>query len=193
MENRNRFNQNRNTKPRVKEDFAIVIDIKKDNQRSFNSNEIIQAIGFDTYTLFELVAKQGAEVKSGQKVYIGDGKRDEIQYIKRVLFTKNLTPSAESELPFIIMDIIDEKEEMFVQFFNNAGPISLRRHSLELIPGIGKKNLKHIFDLREEKQFESFKDIKERCSFIQDPVKSISTRIYKEVMGETEHKFFVKG
>jgi len=192
MDNRNKFRRNDNKKPRIKEEFAIVLDVTTNNAGSFNSSDVVQAIGFNTYALFELVPKQGVQVKSGDKLYIGDGKREEIQYIKGILNSTRLTGSAESELLFAIMDIIEEKEDMFVQFFNTAGPISLIRHSLELIPGIGKKNLKHMFDIRDEKPFENFKDIAQRCSFLQDPVKSISERILKEIMGEAEHNFFVQ-
>lgn len=189
MDNRDRFKKPQ--KPQIKEDYAIVLDIVV-NSSSFKDSELVQAIGYNTYNLFELVPKQDAIIKSGQKVYIGDGKRDEIQYIKKVLFFDKLSASSSSELLFTIMDIVDEKEEEFVNFFNNAGPISLRRHSLELVSGIGKKHLTALIDARETKPFESFKDIKERCPFLSDPTKALSQRILEEIKDETDYKFFVK-
>lgn len=174
-----------------KEEYAIVLDIISDNS-SFKSQEIVQAIGLNTYSLFELVPKTGAVIKSGQKVYIGDGKRDEIQYIKRVLYYDKLSGTASSELPFAIEEILEEKEEEFVKFFNNAGPISLRRHSLEIIPGIGKKHLQTLIDIRQEKPFESFADISKRCPFIAEPIKSLSQRILEEIKGEVDIRFFVR-
>lgn len=175
-----------------KEDYAVILDVVTDNRVSFKDSSIAQAIGFNTYTLFELVPKQGIDLTSGQKVYIGDGKREEIQYIKRVLFPDKLSATASSEIVFILMDIIDEKEEEFVKFFNTAGPISLRRHSLEIIPGVGKKHLQVIFDERDSKPFESFEDIKKRCPFISEPSKAIAERIMAEIEGKTDHKFFVR-
>ncbi len=190
MDNRDRFNRTQK-KPQIKEEEAIVLDIVSSGS-SFKDNELVQAIGFTTYSLFELVPKQDAIVKVGQKVYIGEGKRDEIQYIKRVLYFDKLSSSASSELLFTIMDIVEEKEEEFVNFINNAGPISLRMHSLELIPGIGKKHLTALIEERYVKPFESFADIKQRLPFLSDPVKALSQRIFEEVKGETDHKFFAQ-
>ena len=188
MDNRERREQKKQV---VKEDYAIILDIV-DNKTSFKDTQIAQAIGYNTYTLFELVPKSGVNLNTSQKVYIGDGRRDEIQYIKRVLYPDKLTGTPSSELVYVLMDIIDEKEEEFINFFNTAGPISLRRHSLEIVPGVGKKHLKTLLDMREEKPFESFKDIKERCSFLPDPQKAIAERIIAEIEGKTDHKFFVK-
>lgn len=174
-----------------KEEYAIVLDIISDNS-SFKNQELVHAIGLNTYSLFELVPKSGAIIKSGQKVYIGDGKRDEIQYIKRVLYYDKLSGTSSSELPFVIEEIVEEKEEEFVKFFNNAGPISLRRHSLEIIPGIGKKHLQTLIDIRQEKPFESFADITKRCPFLGEPVKALSQRILEEIKGEVDIRFFVR-
>lgn len=174
-----------------KEEFAIVLDVIE-GSHSFNDSKVVQAIGFDSYSLLELVPKAGVEIKSGDKVYIGEGKRDEIQYIKRVLFFDKLSGTSESELIYVLMDIIEEKEEFFVNFFNKAGPISLRRHSLEIIPSVGKKHFKDIIAEREVKAFESFADIKARLGFMPDPVKSLAERILSEIKGEAEHNFFVR-
>ena len=174
-----------------KEEYALILDIISDDS-SFKSQELVHALGLTTYTLFELVPKQGALLKSGQKVYIGDGKRDEIQYIKRVLYYDRLSGTASSELPYALEDLIEEKEDEFVNFFNNAGPMSLRRHALEIIPGIGKKHLKTLLAIRDEKPFESFADISQRCSFLTEPVKAIVERLLEEIKGEADIKFFVK-
>lgn len=188
MDNRYRKEEK---KPVMKEEYAVVLDVIV-NSSSFKDNNLAQAIGHSTFNLFELVPKQGIDVKSGQKVYVGDGKREEIQYIKRVLPYDKLTGTASSELFFTIQDIVEENEDVYVKFFNLAGPLSLRRHSLELVPGIGKKHLKSLIDERDTKPFESFKDLKERCPFLPDPSKSIAQRILEEIKDETDHKFFMK-
>lgn len=189
-----RTNNNRNLenkKPNVTEDFAIVLDVITANN-GFGVSYTVQAIGFNTFVLFELIPKKGVDIDSGEKVYIGDGKRDKIQYIKRVLYYDKLSGSANSELYYALLDIIDEKEDFFVNFFNTAGPISLRRHALEIIGGIGKKHLTSLLDIRNEKPFESFEDIKKRCVFIQEPKKLIADRIVDELKGTADMKFFVK-
>lgn len=181
-----------NNEVSTKEEYAIVLDIIMDSPNSFKDTEIAQAVGTTFYTLLELVPKQGVILKNGQKVYIGDGKREEIQYIKRSLYPNKLSSGAKSELEFAVKEIVTDKEEDFVNFFNNAGPITIRKHSLELIPGIGKKHLHDLIYERDTKPFKSFEDIKERCHFIADPAKSIAQRIIDEVEGKDDFKFFTR-
>ena len=175
-----------------KEEYAIVLDVVQEGGNSFKSGEVAQAIGTTNYTLLELVPKQGVVLKAGDKVYIGDGKREEIQYIKRSLFAEKLTGSAKSELEFALEELIVEKAEFFVNFFNVAGPITIRKHALELVPGIGKKHLQDLLEARDEKKFESFEDIKTRCTFLSDPIKALVERITLEINGEDEINMFVR-
>lgn len=188
MRPQNTRNQKEN---KIKEEYAIILDVILDNSNNFKSNDVVQAIGTKTYVLLELSLKQDVTLSTGDKVYIGDGKRDEIQYIKRALFFDKLTPTASSELIFTIQDIVEEREEEYVNFLNNCGPITIRQHALEMIPGIGKKHLKDLLEER-YKPFKDFKDVKERCSFLADPSKSFSQRILAEIQGETEYRFFTK-
>ena len=179
-------------KEKGKEEYAIILDIVTDSPNSFKNQEIAQAVGTNSYTLLELVPKQGVILRSGQKVYIGDGKRDEIQYIKRALFSSKLSPSSKSELIFAVTEVVCEKEKEFIQFFNSAGPITIRKHSLELISGIGKKHLHDLIYERDSKPFSSFEDIKKRCQFIPEPAKAIAQRIVNEIEGKDDFKFFTR-
>ena len=181
-----------NNEIKAKEEYAIVLDVIMDSPNSFKDSEIAQALGTTNYTLLELVPKQGVILKNGQKVYIGDGKREEIQYIKRALYPNKLSSGAKSELEFAVKEIVLEKEKDFVNFFNKAGPITIRKHSLELIPGIGKKHLQDLIYERDTKPFESFDELKERCHFIADPAKAISQRIIDEIEGKDDFKFFTR-
>ena len=178
-------------KRQSKEEHAIILDIIINNQ-SFKESEIAQALGTTNYTLLELVPKTGVLLKSGQKVYIGDDKREEIQYIKRAISSDKLTGSAKTELLFTLTEIVNEKEEEFVKFMNTAGPITIRKHSLESIPGIGKKHLRDLLEERDIKPFESFSDIKDRCHFISDPAKAIAQKIQNEIEGVEEFRIFVR-
>ena len=78
-------------------------------------------------------------------------------------------PDSEERAPD--SDIQDSKgnEKRFVDIFNNAGPLNIRQHALELLPGIGKKHLEAILKARNEKKFESFADIPSRVQLLQDP------------------------
>ena len=46
-------------------------------------------------------------------------------------------------------------------------------HQIELLPGMGKKHMKEILEKREEKEFESFEDMKKRIPNLPDPEKAI--------------------
>ncbi|VVB99902.1 Uncharacterised protein [uncultured archaeon] len=87
---------------------------------------------------------------------------------------------------------IHEREADFVGFFNKAGPISIRLHQLELLPGIGKKHLKEILDARDTKPFSSFKDIQERVTLLPEPANLILTRISEEMQGTSKYYLFVR-
>lgn len=173
-----------------REEYAIVLDVYSPSQFSDEVN--VQAIGTSQFTLLELAPKQGVELKLGDKTYIGEGKRDEIQFIKRAIWPDKLSNDAKAELEFVLMDIVIEKEEQFVNFFNTAQAITIRKHSFELIPGIGKKHLRELLDERDEKSFESFKDIEKRCSFLGNPAKAIVQRIIQEMNNQEDFKLFVR-
>ena len=100
--------------------------------------------------------------------------------------------AAKSELSYIIEKLVDKNEENFVKFFNKAGPLNTRMHQLELLHGIGKKHMLTILEVRDEKEFKNFKDIKERVKLLPDPEKAIIRRILLELEGNEKHYLFVK-
>jgi len=185
-------NNTKKQQNRIKEEYATVLDVIMNTSNNFNSQNLIQAIGNKTYVLLELVVKEGITIKVGDKVYIGEGKREQIQFIKRAIFPDKLTPGAKSELFYIIQDIVDEREEEYVNFFNIAGPITIRKHAFEMIPGLGKKYLNNLLEEREKGPFKSFKEIGERCPYLSDPNKALSQRILDEIENKTDLKFFTR-
>lgn len=181
---------------RVKEEYAIVLDYLKqgysEDSRPFHQREpIVQAIGKEHFVLLELVPFPDVVLKPHDEVYIGEGERKEISYIKGLLLASKLTQTAKTELPFVIEKLVDSNSR-FVQFFNTAGPVSLRAHQLELLPGVGKRHTKLLLDAREEKPFESFEEVKKRVSAMPDPKKAIINRILLELEDGDRHKLFVR-
>jgi putative nucleotide binding protein len=186
------MNNHRNEKETGhKEEYAMVLDVLLDSNNSFKDNELIQAVGTNVYTLLELVPKPGVILKTGDKVYIGEGKRDEVQYIKRAILASKLSSGARSELLFALIDIIKSREDEFINFFNKAGPITIRKHSLELVSGVGKKHLSELLEER-YKPFENFEDVSKRCPYLPDPAKAVASRIIDELEGKDDFKFFTR-
>ena len=175
------------------EEYAIILDYLplgyvKEGMPSYKRKPVAQAIGKEEFTLLELIPKENVSLDIHQKVYIGSGKRDEISRVNRRLKYDDLSATARVELPYVIEEIIKAKEDKFVQFFNEACPISTRLHQLELLPGIGKKHMWDIIKVRKEKPFESFDDIKKRVTMLSDPVKLISKRILLELEATGDKK-----
>jgi putative nucleotide binding protein len=64
-------------------------------------------------------------------------------------------------------------------------------HSLELLPGIGKKSMWQIVNTRERKPFANYKDIQERAG-LSDIPKIISKRIIEELSTESKYRLFTR-
>ncbi len=176
----------------IKEEEAIVLDYLPNGYAGMRRPEpVIQAVGKKYYMLLELVPKEDAKVKPGDTVYVGEKKRDVVQYVRGTLEPDKLTNFASSELKAVITDMVKEDEKRFINFFNKAGPITPRLHQLELLPGFGRKHLGDLLEQRREKPFKSFKDLKERVKLLPDPVKAIVKRIEKELSGEEKYHIFV--
>lgn len=167
------------------EEYALVLDYMPTG-KSFSPKPepMVQLLGDSKFTLLEAVPKV-SEIKIREKVYIGKGERDKVALIKARIMYNDLTEVAKNELPGAITEIIKANEAKFVGVFNSASPLNIRMHSLELLPGVGKKHLAAILRAREEKEFASFKDISERVSLLQDPVKLLMERVITELKGDS--------
>ncbi len=175
------------------EEYALVLDYLSTGKSGSGRGEpIAQLIGEEWFTLLEAVPKPGATMTPSERVYIGKAEREKISLIKSRITYNDLTEHARSELPALISKIVKEKETHFVNVFNTAGPLNIREHSLELLPGIGKKHMDAILKARNEKKFESFKDITDRVTLMQDPIKLITDRVIEELQGTGRFYMFTK-
>lgn len=183
-------------KKEIKEEKAIVLDFLPngypfDTRPLHKKTPIAQALGKEHFILLELVPKRNVFLQPYEEVYMGEGKRDKIHHIIGRIPAEKLTQTAQSELEAIITDLVNKDEQKFVEFFNKAEPINIRKHQIELLPGIGKKHMQDILEKRSEKLFENFEDIRERVKLIPDPKKLIIKRILLEIKGEDKHRLFI--
>jgi len=180
------------------EDYAYILDYLAQglpDEKKFKREPLAYAVGETEFKLFELVPKEGVSINIGDRVYIGKEteKRDKILHVKRRISYNELTNAAQSELTFILEDIVLRNEAVFVRFFNECEPISVRQHVLELLPGLGKKTMNAVLDERKKRPFTSFKDIEERVPTLRNPVKILSKRIETELSDPLEkYHLFVK-
>jgi putative nucleotide binding protein len=177
------------------EEHAYVLDLlphgRAGTRPGYRAGATVQVIGEDFFTLLEAIAKEGLVLKPLDRVYVGKEKRAEITYIIGRVGFDELTANARMELPSVLEKIVLTRERWFVNFFNTAQAITPRMHSMELIPGIGKKYMWQIINERERKSFESFEDLRKRTD-IPDPAKLIAKRIMEELAGESKYRLFTR-
>jgi putative nucleotide binding protein len=178
----------------VKDDFIIVLDFLPHGKAIDRRAEpLVLGIGDKYFNLLELVIKDDVAIKEKDRLYIGDEKRDQVKYIRGRARYEELTSFAKDMLEEIIREIVSNNEKRFVDFFNKAGALTTRMHSLELLPGIGKKHLWSILAERKKKPFETFKELGERVDMMPDPKKMVIKRILEELEGKDRHRIFVSG
>ena len=151
---------------------------------------LAQAIGTNGWTLLQLVPRRGERFEVGENVYIGEGKRDKVQYILGRCPREKLTETAKIQLEDFVGEIVKNNEERFVKFFNEAQAINTRLHQFELLPGFGKKHTKAIIEARNDSLFKSFDDIKGRIQNMPSPEKVIKKRIMEELTEMQRHNLF---
>jgi putative nucleotide binding protein len=177
------------------EEYAYVLDylptgyINIEHGKIREGQPVAQVIGEKAFTLLEVIPKE--DLMLYERVFIGKGQRDKILMINRKLRYDDLTATAKAELPYVLEEIVKKNEQRFVKFFNVAPPITNRLHSLELLPGIGKKHMWDILEERRKKPFENFEDLKHRVKGLPDPCKMIAKRILEELEGRDRYRLFV--
>jgi len=153
------------------------------------------AVGEEEFKLFELVPKANAKIMLGDRVYIGKETtlRAQIDHIKRRVGFEELTSAAKAELEFVVLDIIMKDQGRFIRFYNEAEAISLRKHMLEELPGLGKKTLMAVLDERKKGKFKDFAELGSRVPLLKGPEKLIVKRIVQELSDLTlKHYIFVR-
>ena len=182
------------TQLRKYEEYAYVLDSKSHTKSTTvhgRTGIIVVAIGEERLTLLEILGIENSTFNVGEKIYIGKEGRTKVQSVLGKIDYIKISDSAKNEIPGVVESIVTENEKKFVDYINNAQPLTPRIHALELIPGIGKTYLNVIIKEREKVQFESFDDIEKRAG-LKEPRKHLSQRIIEEISGETRMNLFVK-
>jgi putative nucleotide binding protein len=176
----------------AKEDVAIILDfLPYGYPLEKKMLPLAQAIGKENFTLLQLVPRRGVKFEVEEEVYIGEDKRDKVQYILGRCPREKLTETAKIQLEDFVIKKVSEEPERVVKFFNEAQPINTRLHQFELLPGFGKKHTMAILKARDEKPFENVEDIKERVSNIPDPVKGVEKRVMEELTEIQRYNLFI--
>ncbi len=165
---------------------AVVLDylahgLSDDGRPQYQKSPAGYALGIDDFQLYQVAFDEDERLTIGSEVVVEPAEeRDVVTDLSRVEY-EDLSSGAQSELEYVVADIVEEYEERFVDFYNEAQPITLRLHQLNLLPGIGKKLRNSILDERKRKPFESFEELSERVSGLHDPDEILADRIIEEL------------
>lgn len=173
------------------EEYVYVLDYLPQGRADINiRGPIAYSIGELQFTILSFVPKQSLSI--GERVYVGKelSQREKVEKVLGRVKYEELTSTGRLELPGVLEKIVKANEKRFVVFVNNAQPISLTFHVLELLPGFGKKKIPIIVDERKKGPFLSFEDIASRTHIQMD--KLIAKRIELEITNPDEkYRLFV--
>ncbi|MEC7589275.1 MAG: DUF655 domain-containing protein, partial [Candidatus Thermoplasmatota archaeon] len=157
--NRQRQQKPRRPTPLDDEVWARVIE----NDAKTN---VIVALGESKMMLGRYSAKNPTTTV-GERIYVGvdSNKRTEVGEILGMAKLDRLSNSAVTDLPLVAQIFVEENQAHFIKsFFNIAGPLSLKQHAFELLPGIGKKKALQMVEIRGSSGFSSLEQLNESCS-----------------------------
>jgi len=177
------------------EEYAYVLDYllhgRPGTHSGYRAGALVQVVGEEYFTFLEAIARDGIALKTSDRVYVGKDSRKKITYIIGRINYDDLTSNARMELSGTIENIVINREKWFIKFFNTAQAVTPRMHSLELIPGIGKKYMWQIIDERDRRPFQDLDDLQHRAK-IPTPSKLITRRILEELAGESKYRLFTR-
>jgi putative nucleotide binding protein len=172
---------------------AMVLDLlpngrSDDDRPAHRKPPLAYALGESQFRLRELTLAEDADIGIGDRVpFDGDGIES-----TREMTHADLSNAARSELEYAVGEIIDRDEARFVGFYDDAQPITLRLHQLNLLPGIGKKLRNSILDERKRAPFEGFDDLEERVAGLHRPKEILVERLIEELRDDDlKYRIFV--
>ncbi len=177
------------------EDYAYILDYLPQglaDEKMFKREPIAYGLGNYQFKILELSPKPNVPLQVGEMVYIGKEaeKRKKILHVKRRIGYDDLTNAAQSDLSYILLEIIKNEPERFLKVYNEAQAITTRLHMLELIPGLGKKTMWAVLEERKKGRFKNFEDLETRVATIHRPEKLLAKRIELE-LSDAHQKYHI--
>lgn len=174
---------------------AVVLDVlphgrTEDDRPQYQKEPLAYALDTDGFGLYELVLDGDVSLSIADTLDIYD--TEQVQRVTEIDY-EDLPGGASSELEYVIEDLVTEHEQEYVDIYNDAQPITLRLHQLNLLPGIGKKLRNDILDERKRKPFESFDELESRIGGLHNPREILVERIMEEIReDDLKYRMFVR-
>lgn len=169
----------------AKEEWVRVLT-ERPPDRDEEESRYIQVVGESRFTLLELAPADSANLSPGDRVAI---ESEDITRVHRRLTYQTLTQAAQDSLKATIEDIITANEQQLIDFYNNAQPIGLRKHQLDVLAGIGDTRREAIIDERRRGPFADFADLEARVDSLHDPQTLLVERVLTELSEVEEIRY----
>jgi putative nucleotide binding protein len=174
---------------------AVVLDFlphgrAEDDRPQYEKSPLAYVLTEEAFRLAELELDGDADIAIGDRIGLGD--EAAVARIRDIEY-EDLPSGARSEIEYVVEEIVVSNEERFVDFYNDAQPITLRLHQLNLLPGIGKKLRNNILDERDRRPFQSFTDLESRVNGLHNPKDVLVERILEELReDDLKYRTFVR-
>lgn len=173
-----------------KDEYADVLEYLPYGMADSRDRHPSAIILTDSLSLLVAALKKNVTLEAGKKVYIGENKREEIHHIIGRISPEKLSQSGLENLKNVVHKTVQENEKKYISVINTLGPINVRLHALELIPGMGKKLTQKLLEERKKKPFESYVELDERLQLSSNIMRGIESRILEEMENKDKYKIF---
>ncbi|WP_246983170.1 DUF655 domain-containing protein [Halorientalis marina] len=162
----------------------------EDDRPQYEKSPLAYVVTETEFRLAELELDTDSDIAIGDRIDLTDD--EEIIRIRDIDYD-DLPSGAQSEIDYVVEEIVVSNEKRFVDFYNEAQPITLRLHQLNLLPGIGKKLRNNLLDERDRRPFQSFTDLESRVSGLHNPKEVLVERILEELReDDLKYRTFVE-
>jgi putative nucleotide binding protein len=134
--------------------------------RDEEESRYVQAVGETGFMLLELVAAEDADLTPGDRLAV---EGEAFSGVNRRLTYHTLTQDAQDRLKETIAAITGDNEQRFINWYNNAQPIGLRKHQLDVSPKLPRYAGKRLSRSAGGEPFADFTDLEPRVDSLSGP------------------------
>jgi len=92
---------------------------------------------------------------------------------------RELPNQAQAAIVDVMKEILSENPKSCMEFYNRSGPVSLKFHAFQLLPGIGQKKATQMMKSRVSAGWMTFEEVDEACTI--DSLQLIVERLVEEL------------
>ncbi len=141
---------------------------------------VINCITENHLYLIKARTKPGCgNLSSGKKLALPEDESSEIAMVLGRGRFRELPNTAQLALVDVVKQILSDNPKPSLTFYNRAGPVSLKFHAFQLLPGVGPSKAKKMIQSRTSMGWFSFEEVDEACEI--DSLQLISERLVEEL------------